>query len=150
MNYYQITADIHPLSDSEPELIDDEEEDTADPNWFLVKASASTLPSVNKVNDDDQRHKVVRKIDEIFETIVPSVDAEEKSHATVVRRRPRQARTQPSNRQRRTLHTVSGYFSDWAKWLTDGHPSWGIGSNSAAADVVVQEIPQPKRCSRNG
>ena len=134
MNYYRITADLQPLTDSETELTGEDE--GADPNWLVVKAStsASTLPSANKVNDDDL--PIVRKMDEIFETILPSAEAEAD---TVVRRRPSKAKTYL--RQRRTLNTVSGYFSDWAKWLTEGHPSWGLGNPSMAAEV---DMPQPR------
>ena len=123
MNFYHLTADIHPSSSEDEEVEDD-------PNWLVIKASQV---SAKKVNDDQV--EVQRQIDEIFEALSPS----HSEVRPVVRRRLAKAKC---SRHRRTLNTMSGYFSDWAKWLTEAHPSWkGAGRD---AEMSLQQA------SRNG
>ena len=137
MNFYHLTTDVYPSSSSSGGSASEEEE--VDPNWLMVKASSSLL-SAKKVNDDQV--VVQRQIDQIFEA---PVEAANTSPSPIsqgpVRRRLAKAKC---SRHRRTLNTMSGYFSDWAKWLTEANPSWrGAGNNS---EMLLQ---QQQSC-RNG
>ena len=100
MNYYHLTADVELRPSSE----DDEDEE--------VNGSGSSSPVV------------AQRITQIFESLQASAATDEvvkdpKSRFEAVRRR----RSNPLSRQRRKLNTVSGYFSDWAKWLTSSEKS---------------------------
>ena len=139
MNFYHLTTDVYPSSSSSGGSASEEEEEEVDPNWLMVKASSSLL-SAKKVNDDQV--VVQRQIDQIFEA---PVEAANTSPSPIsqgpVRRRLAKAKC---SRHRRTLNTMSGYFSDWAKWLTEANPSWrGAGNNS---EMLLQ---QQQSC-RNG
>ena len=136
MNFYHLTADIHPSSSSEEPA--SEEEDG--PNWLVIKASpAAPQLSAKKVKNDQA--EVQRQIDEIFEALLPSsptaasTSTSPLSQGPVLRRR--MAKTKCS-RHRRTLNTMSGYFSDWAKWLTEAHPSWR-GAGGSSAEMSLQQ-----------
>ena len=142
MNFYHLTTDVYPSSSSSGGSAseEEEEEEEVDPNWLMVKASSSLL-SAKKVNDDQV--VVQRQIEQIFEA---PVEAANTSPSPIsqgpVRRRLAKAKC---SRHRRTLNTMSGYFSDWAKWLTaEANPSWrGAGNNS---EMLLQ---QQQSC-RNG
>ena len=139
MNFYHLTTDVYPSSSSSGGSASEEEEEEVDPNWLMVKASSSLL-SAKKVNDDQV--VVQRQIDQIFEA---PVEAANTSPSPIsqgpVRRRLAKSKC---SRHRRTLNTMSGYFSDWAKWLTEANPSWrGAGNNS---EMLLQ---QQQSC-RNG
>ena len=138
MNFYHLTTDVYPSSSSSGGSAseeEEEEEEEVDPNWLMVKASSSLL-SAKKVNDDQV--VVQRQIDQIFEA---PVEAANTSPSPIsqgpVRRRLAKAKC---SRHRRTLNTMSGYFSDWAKWLTEANPSWrGAGNNS---EMLLQQQQQ--------
>jgi hypothetical protein len=108
-------------------------------------SNEAALPSSSKVNNKTDDDPISQRITEIFDSLQPS-ELEDVVGATCPRRRPphpsiaRGQRSNPLSRQQRKLHTVSGYFSDWAKWLTsnESNPS---SSSSSSSSSSLQQLP---------
>ena len=104
----------------------DEESVKANTAKSNVNSSSETLeaatdekrmPSGKKSNEENL---VVQRINELFESIQPPADTTANNDGApnqILRRRTTNA-THNRGRGLRQLHAVSGYFNDWAKWLT--------------------------------
>ena len=111
-------------------------------------ASNETRMPSERSNVDEE--DLVQRINELFNSIQQQhkqqqnhqqhhQQQEASPEATSHPPRPK-TRTSNGGRGLRNLHAVSGYFNDWAKWLTSTSGSV-VGSNSAEAN------PFPQQCN---
>lgn len=127
MDYYHLTPDI-----------DVEVNDDDDPNWLIIPSLSETnmaqdsaapvAPAVrlrnkkannrhtqsrfsrwlwpsNEAAGSAEEDSVTQRINEIFQSLTPTTSSLEPTSAS-------------ERRRRRQLNTVSGYFNDWAKWMS--------------------------------
>ena len=96
------------------------------------------------------------KISQLFETVLEQGAGESELSDTKVMMR-RQKKLQPrrpqpslvlveSSKRMRQLHTMSGYFNDWAKWLTNQETSCNL-SNSRQATLGQKRRENFNICS---
>ena len=99
-------------------------------------ASNETRMPSERSNVDEE--DLVQRINELFNSIQQQ-QLQEHSPGATSHPPPRpKTRTRNGGRGLRNLHAVSGYFNDWAKWLT---------SSSGGASISAEANPFPQQCN---
>ena len=119
-------------------------EKTAFSSSSSSEAAASNetrMPSERSSNVDNEED-LVQRINELFNSI--QQQQQEASHEDTTTSHPslRRPKTRTGNRggrSLRNLHTVSGYFNDWAKWLTS--------SSGSSSNISAEANPFPQQCN---
>ena len=104
-------------------------------------ASNETRMPSERSNVDEE--DLVQRINELFNSIQQQ-QQQEASHEDTTTSHPslRRPKTRTGNRggrSLRNLHTVSGYFNDWAKWLTS--------SSGSISNISAEANPFPQQCN---
>ena len=102
-------------------------------------ASNETRMPSERSNVDEE--DLVQRINELFNSIQQEQEASHEdtttSHPSL--RRPKTRTGNRGGRSLRNLHTVSGYFNDWAKWLTS--------SSGSSSNISAEANPFPQQCN---
>ena len=103
-------------------------------------SNETRMPSERSSNVDNEED-LVQRINELFNSIQQEQEASHEdtttSHPSL--RRPKTRTGNRGGRSLRNLHTVSGYFNDWAKWLTS--------SSGSISNISAEANPFPQQCN---
>ena len=87
----------------------------------------------NEIPSESNEDLVVQRINELFFNLDSTVQPQEQSTLNL--------RSDRKSRGFRKLHRVSGYFNDWAKWLTTtSNPSSEQCNNSNIGYILCQPL----------
>ena len=90
----------------------------------------------NEIPSESNEDLVVQRINELFSNLDSTVQPPKKSTLNL-----RSDRKSDRSRGFRKLHRVSGYFNDWAKWLTTtSNPSSEQCNNSNIGYILCQPL----------